>query len=163
WRTATRCGCANECGSGPETERSPRHAQHTTRKQRRARRCIRTLVYDGRMRTWVVVLAIASPVTVFAQSDPAAPSPPDPAGAPAEPVEASAGAVPELVTSSPPLIDEPEPEPGPSKYPDGLRVMASDLTIFRLNPLGLETRARVGVQKKLYASDKKVTENNFFF
>lgn len=114
------------------------------------------------MRTWVVVLAIASPVTVFAQPDPAAPAPPDPAGAPAEPVEASGPAVPEL-TPPPPPTDAPEPEAGPSTYPDGLRVMASDLTIFRLNPLGLETRARVGVQKKLYASNKKVTENNFFF
>ncbi len=58
------------------------------------------------------------------------------------------------------LAEEAEPV---SKYPDGLRLMASDLTILRLNPLGLETRARIGVQKKLYPSDKKITENNFFF
>jgi hypothetical protein len=50
-----------------------------------------------------------------------------------------------------------------SKLPDGWRVMASDLTILRLNPVGLETRARIGVQKKLYPSQAKITENNFFF
>jgi hypothetical protein len=58
------------------------------------------------------------------------------------------------------LADEAEPV---NKYPDGLRLMASDLTILRLNPTGLETRARIGVQKKLYPSAKKITENNFFF
>ncbi|HEY5950862.1 MAG TPA: hypothetical protein VIV40_35460 [Kofleriaceae bacterium] len=50
-----------------------------------------------------------------------------------------------------------------AKYPDGLRLMASSLSILRLNPTGLETRARVGLQKKLYPSDKPITENNFFF
>src|SRR5215217_852814 len=72
--------------------------------------------------------------------------------------------------AAPPVTDQPvttEPtamtaEPV-NKYPNGLRLMVSDLTIMRLNPTGLETRARIGVQKKLYPSDKKITENNFFF
>ncbi len=58
------------------------------------------------------------------------------------------------------VAEEAEPV---NKYPDGLRLMASDLTILRLNPTGLETRARIGIQKKLYPSFKKVTENNFLF
>ena len=41
--------------------------------------------------------------------------------------------------------------------------MLSDLTVLRLNPIGLETRARFGVQKRLYASDKAITRNNFAF
>lgn len=41
--------------------------------------------------------------------------------------------------------------------------MLSDLTLFRLNPIGLETRARFGLQKRLYASDKAITRNNFMF
>ncbi len=47
--------------------------------------------------------------------------------------------------------------------PDGWRLMLSDLTILRVNPLGLETRMRFGLQKKLYPSSKKITENNFLF
>ena len=50
-----------------------------------------------------------------------------------------------------------------NKFPEGWRLMVSDLSIIRLNPLGLETRARVGVQKKLFPSEMKLTENNFFF
>ena len=41
--------------------------------------------------------------------------------------------------------------------------MFSDLTVFRLNPLGLETRARFGVQKRLYYSEKAITQTNFRF
>lgn len=41
--------------------------------------------------------------------------------------------------------------------------MVSDLTIIRLNPTGLETRARVGMQKKLYRSDTKLGKQNFAF
>lgn len=59
--------------------------------------------------------------------------------------------------NEPPLVE------APPKFPDGLRLVVSDLTIFRLNPTGLETRARIGVQKKIYPSAKKVTENNFWF
>ncbi len=47
--------------------------------------------------------------------------------------------------------------------PASWRLVLSDLTIFRLNPLGLETRARFGLQKRLYASDRKIAENNFGF
>ena len=108
------------------------------------------------MRTWVVVLAIGAPVTAFGQSDPTAPTPP--------PAEASVPAVPE----TPEVVTGPAPDvvtdaPPPSKYTDQLRFMVSDLTILRLNPTGLETRLRVGAQKKLYPSDKKITENNFWF
>jgi hypothetical protein len=107
------------------------------------------------MRTWVVVvLAICAPVTAFGQGDPAAPATPPGEGVPAPPTEAAAAPMP---------VDEPQPAPEPSKFPDGLRLMVSDLTILRLNPTGLETRARIGVQKKLYPSAKKITENNFFF
>lgn len=41
--------------------------------------------------------------------------------------------------------------------------MLSDLTVFRVNPIGLETRARFGVQQRLYASNKAITRNNFAF
>src|SRR4051794_9761533 len=51
----------------------------------------------------------------------------------------------------------------PPKPPDSWRLMLSDLTILRVNPLGLETRARFGAQKKLYRSTKAITENNFAF
>ena len=58
---------------------------------------------------------------------------------------------------------EPEVAPADRPPPGGLRLMLSDLTVFRLNPLGLETRARFGVQKRLYASGKAITRNNFAF
>src|SRR6185503_7949121 len=106
------------------------------------------------MRTWVVVLAIAFPVTAFGQEpEPTAPQPP--------PGEAGAPVPPEAVAPRSPM--EPMPPPEPNKFPEGLRLMVSDLTIIRLNPTGLETRARVGVQKKLFASAKPITENNFAF
>jgi len=53
-----------------------------------------------------------------------------------------------------------DPEAPP---PGGWRLMLSDLTILRLNPIGLETRGRVGLQKRLYYSEKKVTKTNFLF
>ncbi|MBA3503286.1 MAG: hypothetical protein H0T65_23195, partial [Deltaproteobacteria bacterium] len=43
--------------------------------------------------------------------------------------------------------DKKEDPPPPPKED---RLMFSDLTVFRLNPLGLETRARFGIQKRLY-------------
>jgi hypothetical protein len=52
-----------------------------------------------------------------------------------------------------------EPPPPPKED----RLMFSDLTVFRLNPLGLETRARFGIQKRLYDSHKAITQNNFRF
>lgn len=47
--------------------------------------------------------------------------------------------------------------------PASWRLVLSDLTVFRLNPLGLETRGRFGLQKRLYASEKKIAEDNFGF
>jgi hypothetical protein len=47
--------------------------------------------------------------------------------------------------------------------PASWRLMLSDLTVIRVNPLGLETRARFGLQKRLYASEKPVSANNFGF
>jgi hypothetical protein len=41
--------------------------------------------------------------------------------------------------------------------------MVSDLSLFRLNPIGLETRARIGMQKRLYPSVKPISQNNFMF
>jgi hypothetical protein len=53
--------------------------------------------------------------------------------------------------------------PADAPPPPGWRLMLSDLTVFRLNPLGLETRARFGMQKRLYRSEKAITRNNFAF
>jgi len=41
--------------------------------------------------------------------------------------------------------------------------MLSDLTILRGNPIGLETRARFGLQKRLYLSERPLAANNFGF
>lgn len=60
--------------------------------------------------------------------------------------------------SSPAFAEDPPPPP-----PREDRLVFSDLTVFRLNPLGLETRARFGVQKRLYYSEKAITSNNFRF
>ncbi|MDX2086444.1 MAG: hypothetical protein SFX73_01285 [Kofleriaceae bacterium] len=66
----------------------------------------------------------------------------------------------------------PEPAPpdpadryrGSNMVPPGAwRLMVSDLTIFRLNPIGLESRARIGLQKRLYESAKPISRNNFMF
>lgn len=54
-------------------------------------------------------------------------------------------------------------EDAPPPPPKADRLMFSSLTVFRLNPLGLETRARFGLQQQLYASDKAITQNNFRF
>lgn len=74
-----------------------------------------------------------------------------------------------LVSASPAWADEPkysctycDPEPD-KRYPNGWRLMLSDLTLFRLNPIGLETRMRIGFQKRLYKSTEKAKENNFMF
>jgi len=70
---------------------------------------------------------------------------------------------PEPVPTPPPPAPTPPPVEAPSKYPDGWRLMLSDLTLARYNPVGLETRARFGLQKKLYPSTSPATENNFVF
>jgi hypothetical protein len=60
----------------------------------------------------------------------------------------------------PPLRPRFDPDAPP---PSGWRFMFSDLTIIRLNPLGLETRGRLGLQKRLYYSEKAISRNNFAF
>ena len=62
--------------------------------------------------------------------------------------------------SSSAFAEDKDPPPPPPKDD---RLMFSDLTVFRLNPLGLETRARFGIQKRLYYSEKAITQNNFRF
>lgn len=47
--------------------------------------------------------------------------------------------------------------------PKDWRLMIADLSVFRLNPIGLETRARIGLQKRLYESAKPISQNNFAF
>jgi hypothetical protein len=70
------------------------------------------------------------------------------------------------------LADEPPPPEEPAMPPPfdpdapppaGWRLMFSDLTIVRVNPLGLETRGRLGLQKRLYRSEKPIGKNNFAF
>src|SRR5687767_11154244 len=110
---------------------------------------------------WRVLLSVCSmvvPAVAFAQSpDPAGESAPAPAGdeaavRPAEPGGPAESAAP--VTA---VVDaQPAAVTASSKYsgvdappPAAARLVLSDLTVFRLNPLGLETRARIGVQKRL--------------
>jgi hypothetical protein len=65
--------------------------------------------------------------------------------------------------------EAPDPPPEPAAFdpeappPAGWRLMISDLSILRVNPIGLETRARFGFQKRLYYSEKAVTKTNFAF
>lgn len=56
-----------------------------------------------------------------------------------------------------------QPDPAEAVPPAGWRFILSDLTIFRLNPLGLETRVRIGLQKRLYYSEEALEKNNFVF
>src|SRR5687768_9316518 len=92
------------------------------------------------------------------------------------PLTASAdrlAADPSPVKQAGPAADQPPQQPVPDPFapmrrwdpdappPGGLRLMLSDLTIFRLNPLGLETRARFGLQKRIFYSEKAVAKNNF--
>jgi hypothetical protein len=43
------------------------------------------------------------------------------------------------------------------------RVVANNLSILRLNPIGLETRTRFGWQRKLYEGHARATNDNFVF
>lgn len=126
------------------------------------------------MRRAVVVVSLLVPFVAMAQPAPAPePSPaPEPAPVPESPPEpdpnASAATMPpepEKTVSAP--VPAPEPgapvDPADAPPPAGWRLMLSDLTVLRLNPLGLETRARFGMQKRLFASDKAITKNNFMF
>lgn len=136
------------------------------------------------MRGFLVGLIVAvSPALVVAQptepepapadpcdggevADEIAPPPPAPGAPPAPAPEPAA----EPPASTPPPVSDSARFPAlkslnPSDRPPpaGWRFMLSDLTIFRWNPIGLETRARIGLQKRLYASEKAITRNNFGF
>jgi hypothetical protein len=87
---------------------------------------------------------------------PDAPPPPVPVAAPVPASE------PATTTTAP----SPSPAPDPSAIPplpSSWRLTLSDLTLLRVNPLGLETRARFGLQKRLYAPEGKLGANNFMF
>ncbi|MBA3455396.1 MAG: hypothetical protein H0T42_20050 [Deltaproteobacteria bacterium] len=108
------------------------------------------------------------PGTAVAQAPEGEPSEPPAADPPPSPVADPGGGMPALpppsaIEPEPPRGAEPEVAPADRPPPEGLRLMLSDLTVLRLNPLGLETRARFGFQKRLYASDKAITRNNFAF
>ena len=106
------------------------------------------------LRVWLGAFVLCMPWVASAQD--AEPATDQPVAAPPvtdQPVTAEPTTTAEPVAAAEPV----------SKYPNGMRLMMSDLTIIRLNPTGLETRARIGLQKKLYPSDKKITENNFYF
>jgi hypothetical protein len=52
------------------------------------------------------------------------------------------------------------PDPTTGEIPEW-RIVGNSLTVFRWNPLGLESQLRFGVQKRLYLSDKPVLRDNF--
>lgn len=101
-------------------------------------------------------------------------APPAPEAAPPAPE-----AAPPPAEAPPPPAEAPRPPPDEAKpgdtgapsppdavrpsQPASWRLVLSDLTVLRVNPLGLETRLRFGLQKRLYASEKKALENNFGF
>ena len=64
-----------------------------------------------------------------------------------------------VIAPGPAGADPAEPPPQPASW----RLMLSSLTVLRANPTGLETRARFGLQKRLYRSEAKLSENNFGF
>jgi hypothetical protein len=108
------------------------------------------------------------PGVAMAQAPEGQPSEPPATDPPPSPVADPGGGMPALppvppVAPEPPRAGEPEVVPADRPPPEGLRLMLSDLTVLRLNPLGLETRARFGFQKRLYHSDKAITRNNFAF
>lgn len=114
----------------------------------------------------------AAPVIARAQqqSPPLAPQPEQlPAPPPAQPVPPplpaeAAPPVPPAPPAQPPPPAAPVTEAAAAPLPPGgWRLMLSDLTLFRANPLGLETRARFGLQKRLYPSQSKLGANNFSF
>ena len=102
----------------------------------------------------VPVLARAQPVRPPepTAAEPLVPPAPEPSMVPPEPEPGAP-----IRLTSPPVFDPDAPPPS------GWRFMFSDLTITRINPLGLETRGRLGLQKRLYYSDQKLTKTNFGF
>ncbi len=98
---------------------------------------------------------------------PAEPAPLAPTAAALAPApvaaEPAAGAEPIVPTAAAPVATAAASPLTAPPQPASWRLMLSDLTIFRMNPLGLETRARFGLQKRLYASPSALTANNFAF
>ena len=116
----------------------------------------------GRHACALFVLLVSS--AAWADEAPPAPPAPDDTAA-STPALRLAGATsaadcyrPEVICDPPPPYD-PDIAPPPASW----RFMFSDLTIMRVNPLGLETRGRLGFQKRLYWSLAKATKNNFAF
>jgi len=119
----------------------------------------------------ILVVLLLVPGVAMAQPEPTdpkpaeAPAPPDPVATPAVatvPVSTTVSTtVDGAVAAAPDLTSKwsgaGKPPPG------GWRVMLSDLSVLRLNPLGIETRGRFGMQKRLYASETKLGMNNFMF
>jgi hypothetical protein len=99
------------------------------------------------MRLCHVALLLAIPGAALAESESTAPE--DVSGTGASVVPATTAADRYAGTLLPP--------------PAGWRLMVSDLSLIRLNPIGLETRARIGMQRRLYESDAKLYQNNFAF
>lgn len=124
---------------------------------------------------WLAVALLCS--SAYAQGGDPAPGPapaPDPGGAPAPAPDAAGGPAPEAAGAPAPDAagapapptgqgDAPKPFDPDAPPPSGWRFMLSDLSILRINPIGLETRARFGFQKRLYYSEKAVTKQNFAF
>lgn len=106
-------------------------------------------------------IALAQPAEP--SGEPAVP----PADAPAPVADPAAPTTPVAPTASTPAPTGPAVTgkyAGAGAPPPGhWRVMISDLSILRLNPVGVETRARIGLQKRLYPSEKPISQNNFLF
>lgn len=77
-----------------------------------------------------------------------------PALAAAEPDQAAQPAVREPVAAAVPAAPPPIPKH---------RFVLNDLTVFRLNPLGLESQLRAGYQRKLYDDERAALRDNFAF
>ncbi len=104
-----------------------------------------------------------------AQPTEPAPVAADPAAADPAAAAPTAAADPTAAAEDPTAAIQPNPDAAPAAAPEipplpsSWRLTLSDLTILRVNPLGLETRARFGLQKRLYAPQGKLGANNFMF
>lgn len=125
------------------------------------RRSLLSLITAAAISSLVPGVAMAQVPEGQPAEQPAADPPPSPVADPGGGMPALPPVPP--VAPEPPHAAESEVAPADRPPPEGLRLMLSDLTVLRLNPLGLETRARFGVQKRLYASEKAITRNNFAF
>ena len=94
---------------------------------------------------WLVpglAMAQVPEVSPSGSEPPATDPPPSPVADPGGGMPALPPAPP--VAPEPPRAGEPEIAPADRPPPAGLRLMLSDLTVLRLNLLGLETRVRFG-------------------